>query len=70
MDDHEATIDTSKAKTHKGRVYLKSKEPKLQEDDKHCLFINTNKSNEILRMVLTDLVRNIFKTVHYKKRLL
>ena len=43
MDDHEAKIDTGKAKTHKGRKYLESKEPTLQEDNKQCLFINTNK---------------------------
>jgi len=36
-------------------VFLQSREPKLIEDNKHCLFINTNKSNEVLRMVLTDL---------------
>jgi ribosome production factor 2 len=47
--------DIPKAKTHKGRVFLQNKEPKLVEDNKHCLFINTNKSNEVLRMVLTDL---------------
>jgi|LauGreDrversion4_2_1035121.scaffolds.fasta_scaffold702761_1 hypothetical protein len=55
MENHD-DIETGKAKTHKGRLYLKSKEPKLVEDNKHCLFINTNKSTEILRMILTDLV--------------
>jgi hypothetical protein len=55
MENH-GEIEDKKAKTHKGRLYLKAKEPKLVEDPKQCLFINTNKSNEILRMVLTDLV--------------
>jgi len=44
-----------KAKTHKGRLYLKSKEAKIVEDSKNCAFINSNKSNEILRMALCDL---------------
>jgi hypothetical protein len=56
MEENIDTQDIGKAKTHKGRLYLQSKEAKLEEDNKHCLFINSNKSNEILRMVLTDLV--------------
>lgn len=55
MEAHDE-IEEKKAKTHKGRLYLKQKEAKLEEDPKECLFINTNKSTEILRMVLTDLV--------------
>ena len=45
-----------KPKTHKGRKFLQSKEPKLLEDNKSCLFANSNKSNEILKMILSDLV--------------
>ena len=56
MEDQPEIIDHGKAKTHKGRLYLKSKEAKIVEDSKNCLFINTNKSNEILRLALSDLV--------------
>ena len=61
-------VETKKAKTHKGRVYLKKLQSKIIEDPKDCLFINTENSNEIMRMILTDLVSlvpnlliNIFK---------
>ena len=33
------------AKTQKGKTYLKNILPKLIEDPKQCLFINTTKSN-------------------------
>jgi len=65
MEDHDVVADIPKAKTHKGRMFLKSREPKLVEDNKQCLFINTNKSNEVLRMVLTDLF--VFRKDHSKK---
>ncbi len=45
-----------KAKTHKGRKIIESKQPKVYEDPKNSLFINTSNSNEILRMVMNDLV--------------
>jgi hypothetical protein len=45
-----------KAKTHKGRLYLKSLEAKAVENPKDCLFINSDNSSEIMRMVLSDLV--------------
>ena len=62
MENHDDTeIDVGKAKTHKGRLFLKSKEPKIEEDPKHCLFINTSKSSEILRMILSDLVKKFLK---------
>ena len=41
--------------THKGRLYLESLKPKLIEDPKQCLFINTKNSTEIMRMVLHEL---------------
>ena len=44
-----------KAKTHKGKVYLKSLLPKLIEDPRQGLFINTNNSSEIMRMILDNL---------------
>lgn len=44
-----------KAKTHKGKVYLNSLLPKLIEDPKQCVFINTKTSSEIMRMLLNDL---------------
>lgn len=49
-------MEDRKAKTHKGRKYLESKQPKVFEDPKNSLFINTSNSNEILRMVMNDLV--------------
>ena len=55
MEDHK---ENSKAKTHKGRLYLESKESKALELPKECLFLNTNNSSEIMRLILTDLVRN------------
>ena len=50
--------DTSlpkKAKTHKGKMHLNSLLPKLIEDPKQCVYINTKSSSEIMRMVLNDL---------------
>ncbi|MCQ2816068.1 MAG: hypothetical protein MJ252_02270, partial [archaeon] len=46
---------SKKAKTHKGKVHLESLMPKLIEDPKQGLFINTSNSSEIMRMVLDDL---------------
>ena len=43
------------AKTQKGKTYLKNLLPKLIEDPKQCLFINTTKSSEIMRMIMNDL---------------
>ena len=48
-------MEEGKAKTHKGKLYLESLMPKLVEDPKKCLFINTKNSTEILRMVLNEL---------------
>ena len=50
--------DTSlpkKARTHKGKSHLNSLRPKLIEDPKQCVYINTKSSSEIMRMVLNDL---------------
>jgi len=44
-----------KPKTHKGKLYLESLKPKVIEDPKQCLFINTQNSNELMRMVLNEL---------------
>jgi ribosome production factor 2 len=43
------------AKTQKGKNYLKNLLPKLIEDPKQCLFINTQNTSEIMRMILNDL---------------
>ena len=48
-------MEERKAKTHKGKLYLDTFKPKLIEDPKKCLFINTNNSTEIMRMVLNEL---------------
>ena len=53
-------LEERKAKTHKGKLFLDSKRPKEIEGPKQCLFINTNKSSEIMKMILEDLVRKIF----------
>lgn len=50
--------DLKKAKTHKGRLHLESKIPKILEGPKECLFLNTDNSSELMRMVLNDLVRS------------
>ena len=50
------TMEHNKAKTHKGRIYLQKLLPKLVEDPKQCLFLNSDNSSEIMRMVLSDLV--------------
>ena len=49
--------ENKKAKTHKGRLYLQKLMPKVVEDPKECLFINSDNTGEILRMVMNDLVR-------------
>lgn len=54
MDDNNDNI-LKKAKTHKGKMHLDSLLPKLIEDPKEALFINTNNSNDIMRMILNDL---------------
>ena len=48
-------MEERKPKTHKGKLYLESLKPKLIEDPKQCLFINTKNSSEIMRMVLHEL---------------
>ena len=48
-------MEERKPKTHKGKLYLESLKPKVIEDPKKCLFINTQNSNEIMRMVLNEL---------------
>ncbi len=48
-------MEDKKAKTHKGKLYLESLLPKLKEDPKQCIFINTANSSEIMRMILNDL---------------
>ena len=48
-------MEERKAKTHKGKLYLESLKPKLIEEPKQCLFINTMNSNELMRMVLHEL---------------
>jgi len=45
-----------KPKTHKGKLFLESREPKDKESEKKCIFINTSKSSEITSMILHDLV--------------
>ena len=48
-------MEERKPKTHKGKLYLESLKPKVVEDPKQCLFINTQNSNELMRMVLNEL---------------
>ena len=59
------------AKTHKGKRFLASKQPKEIEDPKKCLFLNTSQSSEITKMILEDLVSliisNLVYLVFYKK---
>ena len=48
-------MEERKPKTHKGKLYLESLKPKLIEDPKQCLFINTANSTELMSMVLHEL---------------
>ena len=48
-------MEERKALTHKGKLFLESLMPKMIEDPKQCLFINTKNSTELMRMVLNDL---------------
>ena len=48
-------MEERKPKTHKGKLYLESLKPKLIEGPKECLFINTQNSSELMRMVLHEL---------------
>ncbi len=50
------SVENKKAKTHKGRMHLQSLMPKLVEDPKESLFLNSDNTGEIMRMVLNDLV--------------
>lgn len=54
MNPNEKQIALRKAKTHKGRLHIKRQLPKLKEDPKECVFINTNNSSEIMRLVLNQ----------------
>jgi ribosome production factor 2 len=57
--------ENNKATTHKGRLHLESLQPKVNEDPKASLIINTKSSSEILRMVMTDL--HIMRREYSKK---
>ena len=48
-------MEERKPLTHKGKLYLESLKPKVIEDPKQCLFINTANSSEIMHMVLHEL---------------
>lgn len=48
-------MSEKKAKTHKGKLYLESIGPQIVEPPKECLFINTENTSELMRMVLSDL---------------
>lgn len=52
------SIEIKKAKTHKGRLHLNSLAAKLKEDPKDCLFLNTDNSSEIMKLVMNNLVKN------------
>ena len=63
-------LEIKKAKTHKGRLHLETKLPKLIEVPKECLYLNTHNSSELMRMVLNDLVKNFlfnFTSIYYEK---
>ena len=54
MDITEKKYKVKAAKTHKGRVAIENKLPKLIEDPKRTIFVNTINSSEIMRMVATE----------------
>jgi ribosome production factor 2 len=51
------SIDTKKARTHKGRKHLDALKPKLVEDPKKTVFIKGNKTSETITSAMHDLVR-------------
>ena len=63
------TGENKKAKTHKGRIYLQKLMPKAVEDPKECLFINSDNTGEIMRMVMNDLVRIKLKNFNFYLRI-
>ena len=54
MTDKQKKIVLKKAKTHKGRIHLAKQLPKVVEDPKECLFINTSNSSEIMKIALNE----------------
>ena len=65
-------MEERKATTHKGKLFLESLMPKVIEDPKQCLFINTENSTEIMRMVLNDLYlmrRDLSKKLTKKEKI-
>lgn len=54
MDISEKKYHLKKAKTHKGRVHIQSKLPKLIEDPKKAIFLNSENSSEIMRLVMNE----------------
>lgn len=55
MDLTEKKYKVKTAKTHKGRLFIKRKLPKLIEDPKKAIFLNTVNSSEIMRLALQEL---------------
>ena len=65
-------MEERKAKTHKGKLYLESLKPQLKEGPKQCLYINTENSSEIMRMVLSELFllrKNFSKKLSKKEQI-
>ena len=49
-------IEDRKPKTHKGKLALEEKGPKLKEAHKNIAFIKTSNTGEIMQMVMEELV--------------
>jgi len=54
MNITDKKFQIKKAKTHKGRVHLQDRLPKLVEDPKKAMFLNSENSSEIMRIALNE----------------
>lgn len=55
MSAVEKKYTLKKAKTHKGRLHLAAKMPKMFEDPKNCIFIHTKSSSELTSLAVSEL---------------
>lgn len=72
MTDKEKKLVLKKAKTHKGRLHIAKQLPKVTEDPKECLFINTSNSSEMMKLALKEiyLTRKSFSKKLNKKNII
>lgn len=54
-NDMQKKILLKKAKTRKGKAELSKRLPKVFEDPKECMFLNTSNTSELMKLVLNEL---------------